>query len=150
MADVHNQATRSRNMSAIKASNTKPEIWLRKKLHARGFRYRLNAKDLPGRPDLVFPRYKAVIFINGCFWHAHEGCHLFKIPSTRQDFWIQKLSSNRERDLKKTEELLEQGWRVLTVWECTMKGKTRLPKDELVDRVCQWINQGGHCTSIPE
>ncbi len=148
MADVHNKTTRSRNMAAIKAQNTKPELWLRKHLHAEGFRYRINAKELPGKPDLVFPKYKAVIFVHGCFWHA-RGCHLFKWPSTRTEFWKDKLNSNKNRDMLQIALLESKGWRVLTVWECAIKGKTRMPERELLKRISSWLTDSSPSTSIP-
>ena len=121
MADVHDKATRSRNMSAIKGKDTKPEVWLRKELFSRGFRYRLHRKDLPGKPDIVLPRFKTVIFVNGCFWHGHEGCRYFKIPSSNTDFWREKLERNKARDQKNYGRLRSEGWRVVTVWECQIK-----------------------------
>ena len=148
MVDVHNKTTRSRNMAAIKAQNTKPELWLRKHLHAAGFRYRINAKELPGKPDLVFPKYKAVIFVHGCFWHAH-GCHLFKWPSTRTEFWKDKLNSNKHRDKLQIASLEEKGWRVLIVWECAIKGKTRVPDTELLKRISSWLKDNSPSAAIP-
>lgn len=148
MTDVHSSDIRRKNMQAIKAQNTKPELWLRRHLHAAGFRYRLNAKELPGKPDLVLPKYKAVIFIHGCFWHAH-GCHLFKLPATRTDFWKAKLNGNKERDLRQKALLEQQGWRVLTVWECSIKGKTRIPETELMENICAWLTDNSPSVSIP-
>lgn len=149
MTDVHDKQNRSRNMAAIKAQNTKPELWLRKRLHAAGFRYRLNAKELPGKPDLVFPKYKAVIFIHGCFWHAHE-YHLFKLPSTRPDFWKTKLDDNKERDQRQAKQLACLGWRVLPVWECAIKSKTRIPENELLISLCSWLKNKSASQSIPQ
>lgn len=139
MTDVHDKATRSRNMSAIKGKDTKPEVWLRKELFKRGFRYRLHRKDLPGKPDIALPRFKAVIFVNGCFWHCHEGCHYFKIPKSNSRFWIQKLEANKERDEKNVNALKQQGWRVLVVWECAIKGTMKIPPDTLINQVCSWL-----------
>lgn len=119
-------------MSGIRGKDTKPELLIRKALHARGFRYRLHCKGLPGKPDLCFPKYKAVVFINGCFWHGH-GCHLFKWPSTRPEFWRAKIARNREVDAASRDTLLAQGWRVGVVWECALKGRTRLPFDAIID-----------------
>jgi len=141
MTDVHNKATRSKNMAAVSGKNTKPELLIRKALHRRGFRYRLHDKKLPGKPDLVLPKYKAVIFVNGCFWHHHD-CHLFKWPSTRQDFWRTKIESNKARDIEAVKQLRRAGWRVLTIWECSLKGKSRLPEGILVSRVSHWIVEG--------
>lgn len=138
MTDVHSPATRSRNMAAIHGKDTKPEVWIRKKLFAMGFRYRLHQRGLAGKPDLVLKRYRAVIFVNGCFWHKHN-CHLFKLPGTRAEFWLQKLSANAERHKRNTDQLLSEGWRVLTVWECAMKGRTRLSEDQLLSQIQEWI-----------
>lgn len=119
-------------MSGIRSKDTKPEILIRKALHARGFRYRLHCKDLPGKPDLCFPKHKAVIFVHGCFWHGHD-CHLFKWPSTRPEFWRAKIARNREVDAASREKLLTQGWCVGVVWECALRGRTRLPFNVTID-----------------
>lgn len=125
-------------MSAIRGRNTRPELFLRKSLHRRGFRYRLHARDLPGRPDLVFPRYKAVLFAHGCFWHMHD-CHLFKWPSTRQEFWKTKLEANRSRDDRNIAALTRAGWRIGVVWECSLKGPARRDPEEVVDQCEEWL-----------
>ena len=119
--DVHNKETRSYNMSRIKAKNTKPEEIVRKYLFSKGFRYRKNYKRLPGTPDIVLPKYKTVIFVNGCFWHGHEGCRYFVIPQTNTSFWLNKIEKNRQRDIKKTKELESHGWEVIEIWECQLK-----------------------------
>ncbi|MBS0580641.1 MAG: DNA mismatch endonuclease Vsr [Proteobacteria bacterium] len=119
MVDVHDAITRSRNMAAIRAIDTKPELALRLALFKRGFRYRLHDDRLPGRPDLVLPKHRAVIFIHGCFFHGH-GCEKFKWPTTRAQFWRAKITSNQARDLVVKSCLSLQGWRVLTVWECVL------------------------------
>jgi len=121
MADVHEPETRSYNMSQIKATDTKPEMIVRKFLHANGFRYRVHVKDLPGKPDLVLPKYNTVIFVHGCFWHVHEGCKYFKIPQTRTEWWRKKLFGNKERDEEHFKLLTRQGWNVITIWECELK-----------------------------
>lgn len=139
MTDVHDKATRSRNMSAIKGKDTKPEVWLRKELFKRGFRYRLHRKDLPGKPDIVLPKYKAVIFVQGCFWHGHSGCPMFKMPATRTEFWLDKITKNKERDVKNIDFLESNGWKVLEVWECTVRGKGKLDPNELIEQVSRWI-----------
>jgi DNA mismatch endonuclease (patch repair protein) len=108
-------------MRAIRNKNTQPEISLRKALHANGLRFRLNIRKLPGTPDIVLPKYHAVIFVHGCFWHGHD-CPLFKLPSTRPDFWREKIERNRANDIKAMEALLASGWRVGVVWECAMRG----------------------------
>lgn len=121
MTDVHDKKTRSYNMSRIKGKNTKPEILVRKFLFKKGFRYRLNYPKLPGKPDIVLPMYKAVIFINGCFWHGHEKCKYFVIPKTRTDWWIEKISQTQNRDLLKSNELESLGWKIKVIWECELK-----------------------------
>lgn len=124
MVDVVDSATRSRMMSGIKGRNTKPEILIRKILHHQGFRFRLHATDLAGKPDIVLPRYHAVIFVHGCFWHGHD-CPLFKWPSTRPDFWRDKIERNRKTDNKARQALLDGGWRVGIVWECAIRGANK-------------------------
>jgi len=121
MTDVHDIETRSFNMSMIKGKNTKPEIIVRKFLHRNGFRFRLNYSRLPGKPDIVLPKYKTVIFVNGCFWHGHEGCKYFVIPKTRTDWWINKINDTKERDKIKSSKLNELGWNILVIWECELK-----------------------------
>jgi len=121
MADVHDKQTRSYNMRQIKGKNTKPELLVRKFLFANGFRYRLNIKDLPGKPDLVLPKYKTVIFINGCFWHGHQECRYFVIPQTRTDWWLEKITGTRLRDQGNIVHLKALGWNVITIWECQLK-----------------------------
>lgn len=138
MADVVSPAVRSRMMAGIRGKDTKPEIIVRRGLHALGFRYRLHDRKLPGRPDLVFPARRAVIFVNGCFWHGH-GCHLFKWPSTREDFWKAKITRNREHDRRHSAALNEAGWRQAFVWECSLKGKTRLADGEPVRLLADWL-----------
>lgn len=119
--DVHSKETRSYNMSRIKGKNTKPEELVRKYLFSQGFRYRKNDKRLPGTPDIVLPKYKTVIFVNGCFWHGHEGCKYFVWPQNNADFWKAKINANIQRDQRKKEELERLGWQVLVIWECGLK-----------------------------
>ena len=138
-ADVVDVPTRRRMMAGIRGSNTRPELLIRKGLHHRGYRYRLYARNVEGRPDLVFASRKAVIFVHGCFWHAH-GCHLFKWPSTRPEFWKQKIGSSVDRDFAVRGSIASQGWRQLRVWECALKGKQRKPLDSLLDEIEQWLN----------
>ncbi len=123
MTDVHNKATRSYNMSRIKGKNTKPEMLVRRFLFAQGFRYRLHVKTLPGKPDIVLPKYKTVIFIHGCFFHGHEGCRYFKVPATRTEWWMDKIEGNKKRDSDNEKKLTELGWKVIAVWECKLKPK---------------------------
>lgn len=121
MADVHDPETRSYNMSRIKGADTKPEEIVRKYLFSKGFRYRKNDKRYPGKPDIVLPKYKTAIFINGCFWHKHEGCKYFKWPKTNVEFWTDKITRNVERDKQNYAELESQGWHVLVIWECELR-----------------------------
>ncbi len=125
-------------MAAIRATNTKPELIIRKGLHARGFRYRLHAKELPGKPDLMLPKYRAAVFINGCFWHGHD-CHLFRWPATREEFWRAKIGDNVARDERNLTELRNAGWRIGVIWECALKGKTRRSSGELIDSLSRWL-----------
>lgn len=123
MVDVVDTATRSRMMAGIRGRNTKPEIVLRHALHALGLRYRLHAKTLPGKPDLVFPRYQAVVFVHGCFWHRHQGCRFTTTPATRPEFWATKFEGNVERDWRTLSALHAAGWRTAIVWECAIKAE---------------------------
>ena len=123
MTDVHDKVTRSYNMSQIKGKNTKPEILVRKFLFSKGFRYRINDKKLPGKPDIVLPKYKTVIFVNGCFWHGHENCKYFTLPKTRTEWWKEKIEKNKENDVKKHAQLTSLGYNVLIVWECKVNNK---------------------------
>lgn len=125
-------------MAGIKGKNTKPELLVRRGLHALGFRFRLHSKAVAGKPDLVFRKYRAVIFVHGCFWHGHS-CHLFKTPSTRTEFWETKINRNRERDEEVSAQLRESGWRRLVIWECALKGKARLDFDAMIESVAQWL-----------
>jgi DNA mismatch endonuclease (patch repair protein) len=120
MADVHSKATRSYNMSKIKGKDTKPELLVRKFLHKNGFRYRIHLKDLPGKPDIVLPKYKTVVFIHGCFWHGHEGCKYYVIPKTRTEWWLNKINGNIAKDLLANEQLTIKGWKVIEIWECKL------------------------------
>ncbi|MCM3623986.1 very short patch repair endonuclease [Brevibacillus borstelensis] len=151
MADIVSTEKRSKMMSAIRGKDTKPELILRKGLHKLGFRYRLHDRRLPGKPDMVFPRYRAVIFVNGCFWHGHE-CHMFKWPSTREVFWDEKITRNKNSDKVNVSRLLEMEWRVGVVWECALKGKYRLSGEEVIVLCEQWLQSdipvleiGGQC-----
>ena len=117
MVDVVDSATRSRMMSGIRGRNTKPEILIRSLLHRQGFRFRLHVRDMPGKPDIVLPRYRAVVFVHGCFWHGHN-CPLFKLPGTRPDFWSEKIERNQNNDNRAKAALLADGWRVGVIWEC--------------------------------
>lgn len=119
--DIVDRQTRSRMMAGIKGRNTKPEISIRRFLHAHGFRFRLHVSNLPGCPDIVLPKYRLCIFVQGCFWHHHPGCRFATIPKTRQDFWLTKFAANQERDERVRGMLIKAGWRVLEIWECGLK-----------------------------
>lgn len=121
MADVHNKATRSYNMSQIKGKDTKPEMLARKFLHANGFRYKLHDKSLPGKPDIVLPKYRTVIFVHGCFWHGHKNCKYYVTPKTRTEWWLNKINGNITNDLKAANLLKQDGWKIITIWECQLK-----------------------------
>lgn len=140
LADVVDAATRSRMMAGIRGANTKPEMLIRRGLHGLGFRFRLHGRGLAGKPDLVLPRYRAAIFVNGCFWHLHD-CQLFKWPTTRHEFWREKIEANRDRDSRVEAELKSHGWRVLKVWECSLRGPSRLEAQQVIERVASWL----HC-----
>ncbi len=134
-------------MSAIRAKNTKPELIVRRAVFAAGFRYRLHDVRLPGKPDLVFPKYHAVIQIHGCFWHGHD-CPLFKWPETNAEFWHTKIKGNTSNDLQVSQALEEQGWRVLTIWECALKGRRKLPLSGTLTRISDWLTLGQPSTHI--
>ena len=139
MADVVDAATRSRMMAGIRSKGTTPEVLIRKALHARGFRFRLDSRGLPGRPDVVLSRWKVAIFVHGCFWHWH-GCHLSKMPASNTPFWKSKLAANQERDLLAQLTLISAGWRTVTIWECALRGKAALERlPQLMDQLAVWI-----------
>lgn len=138
MADVVSVEVRSRMMSGIRSTNTKPEMILRRGLHAAGFRFRLHDRRLPGKPDLVFPRFGAVLFAHGCFWHGHD-CHLFRLPSTRTEFWQAKIDRNRQVDQRSEDALRALGIRTGIVWECALKGRTRLPLEKVLGTCAAWL-----------
>jgi DNA mismatch endonuclease (patch repair protein) len=139
--DIVDAATRSRMMAGIKGKNTKPELVVRRGLHALGFRYLLHDRRLPGKPDMVLPRWQATIFVHGCFWHGHD-CPLFRWPGTRQDFWRQKIGRNQERDAEVEAELDRTGWRVLKIWECSMKGTGRIGVEAVLPLAAEWLHSG--------
>lgn len=125
MTDIFSKDKRSDIMSKISNKNTKPEILVRKYLFAKGFRFRINDKRFPGKPDILLPKYKTAIFVNGCFWHGHEGCKYHVLPKTNTEFWQNKIERNRKRDMEERQQLTSMGWHCITVWECQLKPKVR-------------------------
>ncbi|WP_082559997.1 MULTISPECIES: very short patch repair endonuclease [unclassified Brevundimonas] len=144
MADVVDKATRSRMMSGIKGKNTKPEMVVRQGLHRAGFRFRLHAPGLPGKPDLLLPKWRAAIFVHGCFWHRHEGCRFTTTPATRPAFWDQKFGANVLRDERAFVALQKAGWRVATVWECAVRRDAR----GATERLARWITSDSGSATI--
>ena len=138
MFDVHPPHVRSKNMAAIKSSDTRLELLIRKSLHKKGYRYTLNNSKLPGKPDIVLPKHNAALFIHGCFWHCHE-CALFKWPKTKREFWHEKLTKNKKNDAKNQNELNLQGWRIGIIWECSVRGSCRIPQERLVEIIILWL-----------
>ena len=141
MTDVVDAETRSRMMSGIRSKDTKPELLVRRALFAAGYRYRLHRRDLPGAPDIVMAGRRIAVFVHGCFWHMHGGCRYLKLPASRPEFWLAKLSANRERDVRSADALRARGWRVLVVWECSTRGAAALAGLEA--RLVTWI-EGPH------
>jgi DNA mismatch endonuclease (patch repair protein) len=140
--DIWDKEKRSEVMSHIHSKGTKPELALRKALFARGFRYRINDKKLPGKPDIVLPQYKSVIFVNGCFWHRHEGCKYAYTPKSNREFWIDKISSNVERDRVNQKKLVDLGWNVLVVWECDIKYGYKHNFELFIEQIISQIKGG--------
>ena len=139
MADNHSKEVRSKNMSHIRSTNSKPEEIVRKYLFSKGFRYRKNVRTLPGCPDIVLPKYKTIIFVNGCFWHKHD-CPRFVWPASNEDYWRPKILRNVERDQKNAEALKNMGWRIITVWECELKKKAA---EQTLEKLAEEIRSGG-------
>lgn len=138
LADIVDRETRSRMMAGIRGRDTRPELLIRRGLHANGYRYRLHDRKLPGSPDLVFASRRAVVFVHGCFWHGHD-CPLFRWPRTRENFWRDKIGANRVRDASSRDQLATQGWRSLVIWECALKGKGSFPIDEVIEKIGRWL-----------
>ena len=147
MADVHDKATRSKNMRAIATRDTAIEKRLASVLTEQGVTFRVQDATLPGRPDFVVDDYQCVIFTHGCFWHHHD-CYLFKVPATRTEFWLEKIGKNVQRDARDCEKLQALGWRVLIVWECALRGRKKLDDEALSERVIEWICGGGDTAQI--
>ena len=145
--DTVDAKTRSKIMARVKGKDTKPELFVRKALYEKGYRYRLHYKKLPGHPDLVFPKYKAAIFIHGCFWHRH-GCYKSTTPSTRVDYWLNKFEENVERDKRQIEQILALGWRVMIIWECVIKGKTKFDSDDIVVAITKWLKSSERFSTL--
>jgi DNA mismatch endonuclease (patch repair protein) len=139
MADVVDKATRSRMMSGIRSRDTAIEISVRKALFAKGFRYRLNQKGLPGKPDMVFARHQAIVFVHGCFWHGHD-CVLFRLPATNREFWQVKIEGNRTRDARNLDVLTKLGWRVAIVWECALRAKGEEALAMVANKLAGWLS----------
>jgi DNA mismatch endonuclease (patch repair protein) len=138
VADIVSPEKRSQMMAGIKGKNTKPELLIRKALHNAGFRYRIHDKKLPGKPDLVFSKYKAILFIHGCFWHGHS-CHLFKWPNSRVEFWKEKITRNQEVDRLNMQKLIDSGWRVGVIWECSIRGKAGKNIATTINTCAKWL-----------
>ncbi|MRS89386.1 DNA mismatch endonuclease Vsr [Enterobacteriaceae bacterium RIT714] len=147
MTDVHNKATRSKNMRAIGTRDTAIEKRLAQLLTQAGFEFRVQDASLAGRPDFILDDYQGIIFTHGCFWHHHD-CYLFKVPATRTEFWLEKIGKNAARDKRDTAALTAQGWRVLIVWECALRGRLKLDDAALTERLEEWICGGGDAAQI--
>lgn len=147
MTDIVSPETRSRMMKGIKGRDTKIERVIRSILHSQGFRFRLHRRDLPGRPDIVLPKHNAAIFVNGCFWHLH-GCALSTIPSSNTEFWETKLKANAERDRRNSARLLDDGWRVATVWECALRGREDDEAQDMLLELAKWVEGQGTTLTI--
>jgi len=141
VVDVLSSKQRRHNMSQIRGRDTKPELMVRRLLHACGYRFRLHCRDLPGKPDLILPKWRTAIFVNGCFWHRHD-CRYFKLPSTHREFWEQKISKNVERDKIVQAALLKDGWRVLVIWECALRGKQKHTPEQFISEVENFLVSG--------
>lgn len=138
MADVHSKEVRSYNMSRIRAKNTKPELIVRRYLFAAGYRFRLHMKDLPGKPDIVLPRYRTVIFVHGCFWHGHEGCKYYVVPKTKTEWWLNKIGRNRKMDIEHVKKLKSDKWNVIILFECELKKHLI---DSTLNRLAEKLNK---------
>ena len=150
MVDVLTKEQRRKCMSNIRSKNTKPEILVRKYLFSQGIRFRVNVKKLPGTPDIVLRKYRTVIFVNGCFWHGHEGCKYYVLPKTNTEFWKEKIERNKARDYKKSMELRQMGWHVITIWECQLRTHTRIQTLYALDLALSNILLSTYSTSLKE
>ncbi len=150
MVDIVDAKTRSRMMAGIRSQRTRPEMFVRSSLHRRGFRFGWSSGALVGRPDIVLPRWRVLVFVHGCFWHMH-GCNLSRVPDSNRDFWAEKLSANKVRDEKAARKQMEAGWRILTVWECSLRGASASRMFEAkVDQIADWIRdqRAGTCCEL--
>jgi DNA mismatch endonuclease, patch repair protein len=147
MADRLTPEQRRLNMSRVRARDTRPELVVRSMLHRAGFRYRLHRSDLPGRPDVALPRHRVAVFVHGCFWHGHD-CSLFRMPTTRTEFWTAKIEGNRRRDAAALAALADAGWRSLWLWECALRGRGRLAPDDLTGRMAGFIAGDGQFAEV--
>ena len=145
--DTVSAAKRSQVMALVKSKDSQPEMAIRRGLHALGFRYRLHDKTLPGKPDLVFPRYRSVIQINGCFWHGHS-CYKCRIPASNKEYWLGKIARNRTRDQANLHALRSKGWRVLTIWECAINGREKIDLSEVFAMASEWLLSKSSITEI--
>lgn len=143
LVDIVSPAKRSEMMSGIRSRNTKPEIAVRKLLHASGFRFRLHDKRYPAKPDILLPKWKTAVLVNGCFWHGHEPCPIFRLPKSRTEFWNNKIEANRARDARKINELQNFGFDVIVIWECSLRGPHALPLDVLNDALVTAVRSNG-------
>ena len=148
--DIKSPSERSKNMAAIHSRNTKPEVYLRKLLFARGYRYGLNSKTVPGHPDIYLKKYNTAIFVNGCFWHGHEGCKYAYMPKSRVEFWQKKFESNIKRDLKVKQELADKKVKQLVVWECTIKSmkKNEIVEERILEKIISFLEFEGYFEEI--
>lgn len=138
LVDIVAPEVRSRMMASIRARDTKPEMLVRRYLHGLGFRYRLSPRDMPGKPDLVLPRYRAAVFVHGCFWHGHDGCRFATVPATRTEFWTAKISANKRRDAVSEEKLRSLGWRTAIIWECALRSN----QSDALQRAADFVVSG--------
>ncbi|MEP5151436.1 DNA mismatch endonuclease Vsr [Planktotalea sp.] len=148
MADIVSPEKRSAMMSGIRGKDTKPEIIVRRLLHRLGYRFRLYRRDLPGRPDIVLPKWRTVILVNGCYWHGHEDCHLFRAPKTRTEFWTNKIEGNQARDRRNHAALRDAGWKVIVIWECAVSKKLSLSAEQLEDAISAALTSSETLTDI--
>jgi DNA mismatch endonuclease (patch repair protein) len=145
--DVHSPEQRSWNMSRIRGRDTRPELLVRRGLHGRGFRFRLHVRNLPGRPDLVLPKHRTVVLVNGCFWHGHD-CPMFRLPATRSEFWLKKIEGNRARDAATAAALLSADWRQFTIWECALRGRAKIGTEAVLDACEDFVQSDSNSGQI--